>query len=215
MSDMDTERVPDASDATPGGLPWTRVVVLVAALAFLGGAVGYVIGTGNPPGAESVDVGFYRDMTAHHDQAVEMSLIELRNGENPTVRGFAQEIIIFQRWEMGRMHEQLVDWGANPAPQDTVMAWMGMPMPMEEMPGLAADAQLAALRDARGAEADALFLELMAEHHRGGVHMAAYAAEHADDAGVRDLASVMARNQRLEIEEFRETAVRYGLDADI
>ena len=83
------------------------------------------------------------------------------------------------------------------------------------MPGLATAEQMQALRDATGADADALFLELMSEHHRGGVHMAAYAAAHAKDADVRALATVMARNQRIDIEEFRQTAERFGLQADI
>lgn len=217
MSDVDADLTePDEGHvSSPRGLAWGRVIALVAVMAFFGGAVGYVIGKGRPPSADSVDVGFYRDMTAHHEQAVAMSLIELGNGENSVVRGFAQEIILFQRWEMGRMHEQLLEWGASPAPQDPAMGWMGMPVPLRDMPGLATDEQMQALRDARGAAADALFLELMSEHHRGGVHMASYAAAHAKDADVRALATVMARNQRIDIEEFRQTAERFGLKADI
>lgn len=195
-------------------VPLRRAVALVAVAVFFGGAVGYFIATDRPPSAGSVDVGFYRDMTMHHDQAVQMALIQLANGENPTVRGFAQEVIIFQRWEMGRMYEQLEEWGAT-APSDTAMEWMGMPVPARSMPGMATDAQLAELRAARGAEADALFLQLMAEHHRGGAHMATYAAENADDPGVRELARVMARNQSIEIAEYRDTADRLGLDVDI
>lgn len=217
MTDVDAELPePDEADIVPKrGLPWARVVALVVVMAFFGGSVGYVIGSERQPSTDSVDVGFYRDMIAHHEQAVEMSLIELRNGENSVVRGFAQEIIIFQRWEMGRMHEQLLVWRANTAPQDPVMGWMGMPLPLREMPGLASEEQMQALRDAKGAEADALFLELMSEHHRGGVHMASYAATHANDADVRALAATMARNQRIDIAEFRQTAERFGLDADI
>jgi len=194
------------------GVSWGRVLAVALVMAFFGGAVGYVVGSGRSPSAESVDVGFYRDMTVHHDQAVRMSLIELRNGENLTVRSFAQEIVIFQRWEMGRMYERLRGWGITSEPPTTAMAWMGMPVPASSMPGLATDEQMRTLQNARGAEADALFLELMAEHHRGGAHMAGYAAKHAGHADVRSLAATMERNQIMEIAEFKQTAERYGLD---
>ena len=55
----------------------------------------------------------------------------------------------------------------------------------------------------------------MAEHHRGGIHMAAYAAEHAGTEDVRDLAATMVAIQGVEINEYRDTAERQGLDADI
>jgi uncharacterized protein (DUF305 family) len=51
----------------------------------------------------------------------------------------------------------------------------------------------------------------MEDHHRGAVHMASYAAEHADDEDVRRLAARIARNQELEIEELRAAATRTGL----
>lgn len=191
---------------------WGRIVAVVAVATFFGGAVGYYVGTDRPPGADSVEVGFYRDMTTHHDQAIQMALLELANGENPTVRSFAQEIVIFQRWEMGRMHEQLLEWGADIGPRTTAMAWMGMPVAPAAMPGLATDDQMAELREAQGSAADALFLDLMAEHHRAGAEMAAYAAEEADDDAVRELAEAMARNQSVEIAEFRQTAERFGFD---
>ena len=215
MTDLHVNIDEDLDIRERPGLTLPRVVAVVLVALFFGGSIGYVIGVGRPPATDSVDVGFYRDMTAHHDQAIQMALIELSNGENPTVRSFAQEIILFQRWEMGRMHEQLVDWEVSTAAQDTAMAWMDMPVPTAAMPGLATEDQMASLRQAEGAEADALFLDLMAEHHRGGAHMAAFAARNASDPDVRDLAEVMERNQSIEIAEFRQTAERFGFDIEI
>ena len=77
------------------------------------------------------------------------------------------------------------------------------------------DEQMAALRAARGEDADALFLELMAEHHRGGIHMAEHAAANASTGDVRRLGASIVRLQRAEIEEYRATAAREGLDADV
>jgi len=198
------------------GLSWPRVVAVVAASAWLAGAVGWFVAQDRPPGPGSVDAGFYLDMSAHHEQGVQLALIELAKGEDPTVRGFAHEIVIFQQYELGRMDEQLREWGLGRGDrQDQAMGWMGMPLPLQAMPGLATPAQIAALQSADGAAADALFLELMAEHHRGAVHMAAYAADRATSPRVRDLAQRMARNQGIEINEFRQTAERLGLDVDI
>ena len=87
------------------------------------------------------------------------------------------------------MCQMLVDWGYDRDDRsDEAMAWMGMPVPLEQMPGLLTDEQMDQVRAARGAELDALFLDLMAEHHRGGLHMAAEAAETASDDDVRRLA---------------------------
>jgi uncharacterized protein (DUF305 family) len=83
------------------------------------------------------------------------------------------------------------------------------------MPGLATRDELRQLRDARGAAADALFLELMSEHHRGGVHMADYAYRNASTASVRELAQRMAYVQATEVNEFRDTAERNHIDASI
>ena len=76
-----------------------------------------------------------------------------------------------------------------------------MAIPVDEMPGLASEAELAALREASGEAADALFVALMQDHHRAGVAMAEAAAERASDPWVRELAERMARNHAIEINE--------------
>jgi uncharacterized protein (DUF305 family) len=90
------------------------------------------------------------------------------------------------------------------------MGWMGMPVPPAEMPGMATEQELELLRAARGRDADALFLQLMITHHRGAIHMASYAVDHADDADVRRLARRIVHNQQLEIEELQYTEGRLG-----
>ena len=211
------ERAEEEVEAVVGGLPWSRVVLTVLAFAWLAGAVGWFIGQReDTPGPASVDAGFYQDMIAHHDQARTMALIELERGVDATVRSFAQEIIIFQQYEIGLMDQSLAGWGLGRADREPeAMGWMGMPVEYDAMPGLATQEQLAELRGSSGAEADKIFLELMAEHHRGGVHMASYAANRANDAGVRRLAARMARNQAVEVNEFSQTAARLGYDVDI
>ena len=217
MTDQDGEAMAEeASTSPPRGVSWPRVVAVVAAFSWLAGTVVWSLAQDRPPGPGSVDAGFYLDMAAHHEQGVQLALIELANGENPVVLGFAQEVVIFQQYELGRMDEQLREWGLTRGDrEDMAMGWMGAPVPHDAMPGLATDQQIDELQRAQGQAADALFLDLMAEHHRGAVHMATYAAENSNSSAVRELAQRMARNQALEINEFAQTAQRFDLDVSI
>jgi uncharacterized protein (DUF305 family) len=191
-------------------------VGLLVAVAFLGGAVHYAVESRDTPSGAAVDAGFYQDMFRHHEQAVEMALMELRAGTDPTVRSFAQEIVVFQQYENGRMEEQLRIWGREPRADGAMsMGWMGDPVPLSKMPGLATDAQMKALGKAHGAASDAMFLDLMAEHHRAGAEMAQYAVDHGSDPSVRALAERMVRNQGIEINEFAQTAKRLGFAIEI
>jgi len=186
---------------------WPRWAALAVAATFLVAAVGYFIGvrTTEPDAPTAADVGFVADMTSHHDQAVEMALIAVDRAADPIVRSFATEVVIFQRWELGRFRSIQERWGVRQPeydPERETMAWMDMGTPLSAMPGMAAEADLDRLQDASGTAFDLLFLELMSEHHRGGLHMAEAAEEDASDPEVRDLAGIMARTQASEIAEY-------------
>lgn len=178
---------------------WIGALLVVGVFA---GLLGIRIGEPNHPAADSVEVGFLQDMYYHHDQAVEMSLIMASDATDRIVRGEAQEIIVQQRFEQGAMAAWLGEWGYDLGELDRfAMAWMGMPTPVAKMEGVQSDEAMAELRRTTGTAKDILFLEMMIEHHRGGVHMAEYAAKRSDDPRVRAQAEVMARNQALEIPE--------------
>ena len=203
-------------DLPPAGLSWPKVAILGAALAFLGFAFALFLDRDDHPGAGSVDVGFLQDMINHHEQAVEMAQLELTNGSDPAALSFAREVLIFQSKEIGSMERLLATWDQSRGdPDRQAMEWMGMGTPVESMPGMATEEQIDELRDARGTEADALFFELMAAHHVGGIHMAEYAAVEADTEEVRNLAAVIGRNQAIEVNEFAQTAERLGLPVEI
>lgn len=180
-----------------------QLVAAIVAAAVLGVGIGYFAGTADRR-PNAVDVGFARDMIDHHDQAVQMALLTLAKPDiNATVRTFATEILIFQRWEIGLLDARLERWGRNRGELErTTMTWMSMPTPLDTMPGMASADQLTALRAANGDEADRLFLTLMREHHRGGRHMAEYAAKHASDGTLRELAGRMASYQTVEANEY-------------
>ncbi|HMG43425.1 MAG TPA: DUF305 domain-containing protein [Acidimicrobiales bacterium] len=214
--DAETEVPVDVDDGPPVGLSWPRVVVLGAALAFLGFAFALFMGRDRPPGPDSVDVGFMQDMISHHEQAVDMAQTELVDGSDPTVLAFAREILMFQSKEIGSMERLLADWDSGRGdPERQAMTWMGMSTPVDQMPGMATEEELDSLRAAQGTNADALFLELMARHHVGGMHMSEYATDNAGTDAARDFAAVVGRNQAIEVNEYAQTAERLGLPVDI
>lgn len=217
--DVDADDEPEEPGDEPevAGLSWPRVAVLGVALLFLGFALAVFVTRETPPGETSVDVGFLQDMISHHEQAIALSLMQSADGSDPTVRSFASDVLIFQSRELGLMDQMLHEWGLSRADRsDQAMTWMDMaPVPVAEMPGMIPEDRVDEMRQAQGAEADALFLDLMAEHHAGGLHMAEYAVEHADDHDVRELAARMARNQAIEINEYAQTAEGLGLPVTI
>jgi uncharacterized protein (DUF305 family) len=198
-----------------GGLSWLQVVALGVALAFLGFAVGFVVTRDRPPAADSADVGFLQDMLTHHDQALGIARLTIAYGEDPTVRSYAADVLGFQSYEIGVMTQKLADWGyTRDDRSDEAMAWMDMGVPVSAMPGLLTEDEMDQIQAASGRELDSLFLEKMAEHHRGGLHMAEEAANRVSDDDVAALARRMERNQAGEINEYRMTAEAggYGLD---
>src|SRR5215475_6201306 len=103
------------------------IVAAAIALALL--AVGYLGGVLTPsltaPGDNSPEAGFARDMSVHHAQAVQMSMIEAQSGTMPEVRGLAQTIALTQQAQIGMMTVWLQDWHLNPTgsgPRDGVDA---------------------------------------------------------------------------------------------
>jgi uncharacterized protein (DUF305 family) len=192
-------------------LPWwhnpVNLIVIGIGLVLVLGSLGWVLGNNHAqPDPNKVDVGFLQDMHWHHDQAVEIALTYLNDPDiDPALRQGAEEILVGQSQEIGLMIQMLRDFGeADTNETDTGMAWMGDPTPLDSMPGMASEADLDKLATLSGAEADALFVQLMVAHHQGGIHMADYAAQHANESEVRNLATQIAGSQQEEISELQQ-----------
>ncbi len=207
----DRDDGPDAGSHGPGVGLW---IALAIATLILGGAIGWAAGNRNAeptvPGAQSADVGFFEDMTTHHNQAVAMASAYLDHGTDPTLRQIANEVMLYQASEIGVMNDWITRWGqAGRAPD--VSHWMGMPMERNHMMGMATDEQMQQLRDARGAELDALFTELLIRHHEGGITMAKYAEAHAETDTARSWATAMIDGQKGEIAELNRWRLEHDL----
>ncbi|MFD6203944.1 DUF305 domain-containing protein [Streptomyces rubiginosohelvolus] len=155
------------------------------------------------PAEDSVDAGFARDMAIHHQQAVEMSFIVRDRTDDEDVRRLAYDIINTQANQRGMMLGWLEMWGLPKSAAGPPMKWMGHTFtPTDDgslMPGMATDAELAALTAAKDEKAEVLFLRLMTVHHRAGADMAQAAAGAAKTDAIRNLAEGMVRGQQSEI----------------
>lgn len=178
-------------------------------LLLAGGVAGYLLGLAQSPGENSADVGFARDMSDHHAQAVLMSALAYDRTEDELIRTLAYDILTTQQGQIGIMGGWLDVWGHGWNGSGPRMEWMGMSVE-GRMPGMATSEEINQLREASGVEADILFMELMIPHHESGVMMAEAAVSRARTDVVRSLAQSMADSQRAEIEYMQARLAEKG-----
>ncbi|MFF7755496.1 DUF305 domain-containing protein [Streptomyces sp. NPDC007971] len=189
-----------------GWVAGAAAAALVAA-----GAITYAVaeeggGSGpKTPTAESADAGFARDMAVHHQQAVEMSYIVRDRTKNEEVRRLAYDIAQTQANQRGMLIGWLDLWGLPKVSADPPMTWMGMgDMASGKdgalMPGMATDTEMKKLGTLNGKQAEIFYLQLMTDHHKGGIHMAEGCAAKCTVGVEKRLAQGMVDAQQSEIE---------------
>lgn len=206
-----------------GRAQWAAVAAVLLALLFAGYATVSTAWGGEPaaaatPSRESADAGFARDMSVHHQQAVEMSFIVRDRTQDEEVRRLAYDIANTQANQRGMMLGWLDLWGLPKVESGTEpMAWMDMDMGGGEhaghgalMPGMATTAELAKLNTLSGRQAEVLYLQLMIDHHKGGVHMAQGCVEQCSVDVERNLAQGMVDAQQSEIDLMTDLLKKRG-----
>ena len=132
---------------------------------------------GTLPPSSRKDVEFMQGMIMHHGQAVEMTALINERTENKDLRLLGARISHSQAEEMKFMKRWLEARGEPSTMQMSGMSSMNMPgmdMPGRKpmlMPGMLTPEQMEALRNAKGAEFDRLFLKGMIQHHTGALTM--------------------------------------------
>src|SRR5256714_7333159 len=126
------------------------------------------------------DVQFMQGMIMHHAQAVEMTALIESHSENKELRLLGARISHSQSEEIRFMKRWLEARGEPtemPMPKMSGIEMPGMDMSTRNMkgpmlmPGMLTPKQMEALRKAKGAEFDQLFLTGMIQHHGGALIM--------------------------------------------
>jgi uncharacterized protein (DUF305 family) len=199
------EQADDVPSERRHPLTLTLVIILAVAALTAAAAAGYLSGTRNTapitPPTTSVDAGFARDMSTHHQAAITMAGYTRDNTDTPSIKVLAYDIETSQYFQVGEMQGWLDLWELsrnNPTP----MAWMAGHAHLQSdglMPGMATPAQMTKLETLHGNALNIYFLQLMIRHHQGALPMLQYAQQHATESVVRDLAQSMLTAQSGEI----------------
>ncbi len=125
------------------------------------------------PPVSRKDVEFMQGMIHHHSQAVEMTALIAVRTENKEIRLLGARISQSQSDEMNFMKGWLMIRGEKTSMEMPAMDGMDMAEHNHEMlmPGMLTKKQMDALKNAKGAEFDKLFLAGMIQHHKGALQM--------------------------------------------
>lgn len=158
------------------------------------------------PPTSPKDVEFMQGMIMHHAQAVEMTALIESHTTNKELRLLGARISWSQSDEMAFMKRWLA---ARGEPVSHAMPSMGTRMSGMHgashstlMPGMLSPKQMEALRKAKGAEFDKLFLTGMIQHHKGALVMVKELLDTAgagQDAELFSFATDVDSGQRAEI----------------
>jgi uncharacterized protein (DUF305 family) len=159
------------------------------------------------PPRSAKDVEFMQGMIMHHAQAVEMTALIESQTENRELRLLGARISHTQADEMNFMKRWLQARGEPVSPPMPEMP--GHDMSSHDMsshhmlmPGMLTPKQMDALRKAKGAEFDRLFLNGMIQHHNGALIMVKDLFDTAgagQDAELFNFATDVDSGQRAEI----------------
>jgi len=164
------------------------------------------------PPLSPADVQFMQGMIMHHAQAVEMTALMKSHTQNKDLRLLGARISKSQSDEIQFMKRWLTARGQPVAPAMPEMSGMNMSMPGMDMsghsghsmlmPGMLTEKQMEALKKAKGAEFDHLFLTGMIQHHGGALIMVKDLFDTAgagQDAELFNFATDVDSGQRAEI----------------
>ncbi|MFI5482867.1 DUF305 domain-containing protein [Streptomyces rubiginosohelvolus] len=224
-----TDPAPTAERRKTARVRWAAGAAVALALLFAGAAAvaaarddGSAPRAAGAPASDSADAGFARDMAVHHQQAVEMSFIVRDRTEDEDVRRLAYDIANTQANQRGMLLGWLDLWGLPKVAggDRPPMAWMGGGEGDGEhehgghqpdrgsdgvlMAGMASRAELERLARLDGKQAEVFYLQLMTDHHKGGVAMAEACASRCAVPVEQRLAQGMVEGQQSELGLMRD-----------
>jgi uncharacterized protein (DUF305 family) len=133
------------------------------------------------------EIMFAQGMIPHHQQAIEMSNMALKNGASAGVKKLAKGIISAQQKEMS----QLKYWLTATKSSMSMDHDMGMS-------GMLSKSDLTALKKLKGNKFDSAFLKAMIAHHAGALEMVAL-LDGTEISEAKKIASDIRKGQSAEI----------------
>ena len=143
------------------------------------------------------DVMFLQMMIPHHQQAIDISNLAMKNSQDPELLELAKIIARDQAAEIKQMKIWLKAAGGS---ED-------MGHSMDGMGGMLNDDDLAALSAATGKDFDVLWLKGMTEHHDGAIHMTQM-IEDAQNADIKAFGTKVINDQSEQIAQMKKMLAR-------
>lgn len=148
------------------------------------------------------DVQFATDMIPHHAQAIEMVTLTDGRPLDPEVEEIANTIRNAQAPEVETMVDWLTAWDQEVPETSLDHANSGHDMGgSSEMPGMMSEDEMDALEKASDEEFQAMWLEMMLEHHAGAIEMAKAEQQDGKFADAIALAESIETGQTAEIDQ--------------
>ncbi len=190
-------------------------VVLILILIGLSLALGALWWLSQPPREGDPAVRFARDMSYHHQQAVEMALLLRDRSEDPMLRQVLIDMALTQQAQIGEMTGWLEAWSlpvtGPEAPMTGTMVHDGEVMAMTPaMMGIQPQSEVNKIGELPVKDAEVLFLQLMIKHHRGAILMAESTLEQTQRGPVVRLANSIIAAQESEIALMQELLAQRG-----
>lgn len=139
------------------------------------------------------DRAFIDGMVPHHEGAIEMAKAAKAAGlSQPELIKIADDIIATQQTEIDQMKDWRAEWFGSPEIDPLGADALGL---SEEMMGMQHDASAL---DGAG-DVDAMFAQMMIDHHNGAIEMARLAKNKGQHAEIRELADAIIAAQEREV----------------
>ena len=135
----------------------------------------------------AMDIMFAQKMISHHQQAIDMSKLALKNGAGADVKSMAKAIIAAQKREIAQMKYWLTST-KSPLMSDHDMG----------MNGMLTERQMKTLKSLKGSKFSKAYLEGMIAHHMGALEMLSY-LEGTKNSEAKKLAQDIKNGQSAEI----------------
>lgn len=140
------------------------------------------------------DERFIDAMVPHHEGAVEMARVALKNAEHPEIEQLAENIISAQEAEIRELRSiKQVEFGTSKVPMkmspDQMMS-MGVMTNPEDL--------------AKQEPFDSAFIDSMVPHHKSAIEMAEVARDKSKNPKIRELATNIVKAQKREISQMRQ-----------